>query len=82
LVYPVVGGTIHDAHIETPEACARYAVLDPLGQKIGTVEELFVNGRGKPAYVRVRMGPFGLRSALIPVQTVAMNRERRTLVLQ
>ena len=36
----------------------------PVGE-IGRVEELFVGGEGEPEYVRVRMGPFGLKSALI-----------------
>lgn len=34
-------------------------------RKIGRVEELFLGGEGEPEYVRVRIGPFGLKSAFI-----------------
>ena len=50
-----------------PRRCAGYAVYDPLGQKIGAAEEVFVNRDDKPQYVRVRNGFFGARSVLIPV---------------
>jgi PRC-barrel domain len=59
-----------------------YMVCDPTGQKIGRVEKLFLNGSGEPEYVRVKMGLFGSKTVLIPVQTVAADEERRALVLQ
>ncbi len=68
--------------VEAPAGCVGYAVLDPEGRKIGVVGELFANGGGEPEYVRVRMGLFGMRSALIPVQLVALDGERRTMTLQ
>ena len=64
-----------------PKRCAGYAVYDPLGQKIGAAEEVFANRDDKPQYVRVRIGSFGAKSVLIPVQDVETDRERRTLVL-
>ena len=66
--------------IRAPEEYAGYTVCDPRGQKIGRAERLFVNGRGEPEYIRVKTGLF--KTVLIPVQTVAANEERRTLVLQ
>jgi hypothetical protein len=34
-----------------------YAVYDPMGQKIGSAEEVFLNRDGEPGYVRVRIDP-------------------------
>ncbi len=67
---------------EAPEDYAGYRVLDPEGRKLGSVKELFVNAHDEPEYIRMKMGLLGLRSVLIPVQIVAVNEERRTLVLQ
>ena len=61
---------------------AGYAVYDPLGQKIGSAEEMFVNRDDEPQYVRVRVGLFGRRSVLIPVQFAEVDDERRILVLK
>ncbi len=62
--------------------CVGYAVLDPEGRRIGVVGELFSNDSGEPEYVRVRLGLFGLKSAMIPVQLVALDGDRRTMTLQ
>jgi hypothetical protein len=59
-----------------------YTVCDPRGEKIGRAEKLFLNDSGGPEYIRVKLGFFGFRKILIPVQTVAAREERRTLVLQ
>ena len=76
-------------HEQTPAGGARsaaskigvgYAVYDPLGQKIGSAEEVFVNRDGEPGYVRVRIGLFGMKSVLIPVQFVVTDEVRKTLV--
>ncbi len=66
----------------TLEDYAGYAVCDPRGQKIGRAERIFLNGGGDPEYIRVKMGLFGIKTVLIPVQTVAADEERRALVLQ
>ena len=63
------------AHLSTePGWYGGYEVLDPLIQKIGRPQKLFVNGDGHPGYLRVRLG-------LLPVQEVGVDDERRTLVL-
>ena len=59
-----------------------YEVYDPLGQKIGSAEEVFVNRNEEPEYVRVRIGFFGRKSVLIPVQFAEVDDERQTLVLK
>ena len=62
--------------------CAGYAVYDPVGQKIGSAEEAFVNGEGDPVYVRVKIGFLFSRTVLIPVQFVETDEEKKTLILQ
>ena len=60
-----------------------YELRDPLGRKIGRIEEVFADGDGEPKYVRARIGSFGLgKSVLIPVRAVAVDRERRVVVLR
>jgi hypothetical protein len=65
-----------------PGKCFDYMLLDPEGRRIGRVKELIRNGHGEPEYVRVRIGPFGLKSVLVPVTFVIGDEERRTLTLQ
>ncbi len=67
---------------ELPEEFVGYRICDPLEQEIGTLEKLFVNGAGEPEYLKIRMGLFGLKSVLLPVQMVAVDDQRRTLVLR
>ena len=68
--------------IETQETCTGFAALDPLGRKIGEVEQLFTDGCGEPRHLKVKIGGlFAARSVLIPVRDVAINREKRTLAL-
>ena len=67
---------------EAGDECAGYELQDSLGQKIGSVERLFVNERGEPEYIRVKMGLLGLKSALIRVQFVEVQREQRIIALQ
>ena len=59
-----------------------YAVFDPLGRKIGRAEEVFVNWDGEPGYIRIRLGFFGMKSVLIPVQFVETDEKKKTLVLK
>ena len=61
---------------------AGYVVYDPVGQKIGSAEKVFVGWDSKPAYIRVRIGLFFTRTVLIPVQFVEADDEVKTLVLK
>lgn len=72
----------HNERPEAPECYAGYTLCDPLGQKLGRVESVFVNRDGLPEYVRVKLGVFGLKSALIPVQSLKPDEARRTLKLE
>jgi hypothetical protein len=40
-----------------PKRGAGFAVYDPVGQKVGSAVQLFVNRDGEPVYIRVRIGP-------------------------
>jgi PRC-barrel domain len=64
------------------ERCTGYAVYDPVGKKIGSVEEAFVNREGDPVYLRVNIGILISRTVLIPVQFVETGEERKPLVLK
>ena len=67
---------------ETPEKYAGYKVLDPRGREIGNVKELFVSADDEVRYVEVKTGLLGLQSVLIPVGLVAVDDERRVLLLR
>ena len=79
---PYTAASYEESGARAIEECAGYVVCDPRRQKIGRAESFFLNGSGEPEYIRVRIGLFGLRKVLIPVQTVDVDKERRALVLQ
>ena len=65
-----------------PEEYAGFWLCDPREKGIGMVEKLFLNWSGEPEYIRERVGFFGFKSILLPVQNVAVDEQRRILVLQ
>ena len=65
-----------------PKRGAGNAVYVPVGQNIGSAEEMFVNRDGEPIYVRVRIGILFSRTVLIPVQFVETDDEGKSLVLK
>ena len=67
---------------ETPKQCAGYWVRDPRGRKIGRLRRLFLNESGGAEYAEIKVGLIGLRTILIPVQTVSVDDELRFLVLE
>jgi hypothetical protein len=70
----------HDRFRELEEAYKDYTVYDRNYEKIGKVDDLFVDEDDRPEYIGVKMG-FLLeqRSTLIPMEIVRIN-ERRKLV--
>jgi uncharacterized protein (TIGR02271 family) len=50
---------------------AGYAVYDPAGEKIGKVDDLFVDQSDELEYIGVKMGLLGTRSTLIPWDAVS-----------
>ena len=67
---------------EAPKQCAGYWVRDPRGRKIGRLERLFLNESGGAEYAEIKVGLFGLKTVLIPLQSVTADAERRSLVLE
>ncbi len=65
-----------------PQEWAGYEVHDPLGQKIGRAEEIFMNANDEPEYIRVTTGYFRPKSVLIPVKLAAADAERRVIELR
>jgi hypothetical protein len=61
---------------------AGYAVYDPVGQKIGSAEQVFVNLDGEPTYIRVRIGFLSTSTVLIPVHFVETDDEDKTIILK
>ncbi len=66
---------------DEPKQCAGYWVRDPRGRKIGRLKRFYLNGSGGPEYAEVKVGLFGMKTILIPIQTVVVDAERRSLVL-
>ncbi len=56
-----------------------YAVYDQNYEKIGKVDDLFINEADHPEYIGVKMGLFDTKSTLIPFEVVRVN-DRRKLV--
>ena len=61
---------------------AGYEVYDPNGEKIGKVDDLFVDESDQPEYIGVKMGFLGTSSTLIPWEAVSStDDEGRTITV-
>ena len=56
-----------------------YTVYDQHYEKVGKVDDLFVDENDQPEYIGVKMGLLGTKSTLIPIELVRVN-DRRHLV--
>jgi uncharacterized protein (TIGR02271 family) len=68
-----------DRFTEAEGRYAGYTVYDQHYEKIGEVEDLFVDENDSPEYLEVKMGFFGTRSTLIPFQMVRVNDKRQII---
>ncbi len=59
------------------EAYRDYTVYDQHYEKVGKVDDLFVDENDRPEYIGVKMGLFGTKSTLIPIELVRVNDLRR-----
>ncbi len=66
----------NDRFTEIEDQFAGYEVYDREGEKIGKVDDLFVDEHDQPEYIGVKMGFFGLRSTLIPWELASQVDER------
>jgi uncharacterized protein (TIGR02271 family) len=60
---------------------AGYTVYDQSDQKIGKVDDLFVDESDQPEYIGVKMGFLGTSSTLIPFQMVTVDDSRQAIVV-
>ena len=54
---------------------AGYEVYDPNGEKIGKVDDLFVDENDQPEYIGVKMGFLGTRSTLLPWELATVDEQ-------
>jgi uncharacterized protein (TIGR02271 family) len=77
------GGTYEersDRFTALEERFVGYEVYDQSGEKIGKVDDLFVDESDQPEYVGVKMGFLGTRSTLIPMDIVTVDESAGRLV--
>jgi uncharacterized protein (TIGR02271 family) len=60
---------------------AGYTVYDQSDQKIGRVDDLFLDENDQPEYIGVKMGFLGTSSTLIPFQMASVDDERQAIVV-
>src|SRR3712207_1598038 len=58
-----------------------YEVYDPSGEKIGKVDDLFLDENDQPEYIGVKMGFLGTSSTLIPMDVVSVDETQRSLTV-
>src|SRR4028118_1482346 len=58
---------------------AGYEVYDRDGEKIGKVDDLFVDENDTPEYIGVKMGLLGTRSTLIPWEVATVDENDRRI---
>ena len=64
---------------ELEEKYEDYKVYDNQGEKIGKVDDLFVDETDHEEYVGVKMGFLGLKSTLIPMEIVRVNEGEKSM---
>src|SRR5215216_6221366 len=70
-----------DGFTAVEDGFAGYTVYDINDEKIGKVDDLFVDGNDRPEYIGVKMGFLGTHSTLIPFEMATVDEERKTIVL-
>jgi uncharacterized protein (TIGR02271 family) len=68
-----------DRFTEVENRYAGYTVYDHHYEKLGNVDDLFVDENDSPEYIGVKMGFLGTRSTLIPFQMARVNDARQLI---
>ncbi|HLL39476.1 MAG TPA: PRC and DUF2382 domain-containing protein [Rubrobacteraceae bacterium] len=71
----------NDGYTAIEDRYAGYTVYDRDGDKIGKVDDLFLDENDRLEYIGVKMGFLGLKSTLIPIDSVHEDQERQGLVV-
>ena len=64
---------------ELEEKYEGYKVYDNRGEKIGKVDDLFVDESDNEEYIGVKLGLFGTKSTLIPMDIVRVNEAEKSI---
>lgn len=64
---------------ELEERYEDFKVYDNAGEKIGKVDDLFIDEADREEYIGVKMGFFGLSSTLIPMEIVRVDERERMM---
>jgi uncharacterized protein (TIGR02271 family) len=71
-----------DRFAESEYSLKGYQAYDVHHEKIGKVDDLFVDDDDQPKYVGVKTGLLGTRSTLIPIQLVRINDKRKLIEVE
>ncbi len=69
----------NDGYTAIEDNYAGYSVYDRDGDRIGKVDDLFIDENDQLEYVGVRMGLLGRKSTLIPVDAIRMDERRKAM---
>jgi uncharacterized protein (TIGR02271 family) len=65
-----------DGYTAIEDRYSGYTVRDPNGEKIGKVDDLFLDETDRPEYFGVQMGFLGTKSTLIPMEACTVDGDR------
>ena len=68
-----------DRFRELEQAYHDYTVYDQHYEKVGKIDDIFVDHNDEPEYIGVKTGFLGMKSTLVPIELVRVN-DRRKLV--
>ncbi len=72
-------GNSTDRFRELEQAYGEYTVYDQHYEKVGKVDDIFVDENDQPEYIGVKTGLLGMKSTLIPIELVRVNDRRKLL---
>ncbi len=82
-VVPMTEGRGNDRYTQLAERYDRYEVYDRDGDKLGKVDDLFLDENDRPEYIGVKMGLLGLGgSTLLPLEATRVDDERGRIEVQ
>jgi len=68
-----------DRFRQLEQAYNEYTVYDQHYEKVGKVDDIFVDENDQPEYIGVKTGLLGMKSTLVPIELVRVNDRRKLL---